>query len=89
MYQKDDFKLRIKNSIEENDINQAKILIDKYYKDYEIDIEYFSLLGIIEILEGNYLEAKKTIKSGLDMKPDNYDLLFNMNYLMKNIFSDI
>ena len=61
MYQKDDFKLRIKNSIEENDINQAKILIDKYYKDYEIDIEYFSLLGIIEILEGNYLEAKKLL----------------------------
>ncbi|CBH22460.1 conserved protein of unknown function [Acetoanaerobium sticklandii] len=89
MYQKDDFKLRIKNSIEENDINQAKILIDKYYKDYEIDIEYFSLLGIIEILEGNYSEAKKTIKSGLDIKPDNYDLLFNMNYLMKNIFTDI
>ena len=59
MYQKDDFKLRIKNSIEENDINQAKILIDKYYKDYEIDIEYFSLLGIIEILEGNYLKTKK------------------------------
>ncbi|WP_352407934.1 glycosyltransferase [Acetoanaerobium noterae] len=54
-----------------------------------MDVEYFSLLGITELLDGNYLEAKKIFRLGLDIIPDNYDLLFNMNYLMKNIFADI
>lgn len=88
MDKEEGIKLKIKNSIEDNDINKARVLIHEYERNYDLDIEYFSLLSIIEILEGDFLKAKKTIKSGLDLKPNDYDLLFNMNYLMKNILSD-
>ena len=88
MNQENKLKTLIKNAIEGNDINKARVLINEYSKLANIDIEYFSLLSIIEILEGDFLKAKETIKTGLEISPDNYDLLFNMNYLMKNILSD-
>lgn len=88
MNQENKLKTLIKNAIEGNNINKARVLINEYSKLANIDIEYFSLLSIIEILEGDFLKAKETIKTGLEISPDNYDLLFNMNYLMKNILSD-
>ena len=64
MNQENELKTLIKNAIECNDINKARMLINEYSNLANIDIEYFSLLSIIEILEGDFLKAKETIKTG-------------------------
>ncbi|WP_245330804.1 glycosyltransferase [Acetoanaerobium pronyense] len=73
--------------IEENKTFEARLLINEHFKIEEIDIEIFSMLGIIEILEGNFSSAKRIFKEGLDKEPQNYDLLYNIHYLFNNFLA--
>lgn len=75
-------KSKIEKLIESNNLYEAKKLLTKHKA--ELGIDYFSMSGIAEILAGNYLMAKEFFLKGLNSAPDNYDLLYNINFLLKN-----
>lgn len=81
----DRYKKEFKNSIQEM-INQglmkeAKYMINEYDKIVKDDIEVFSMMGVINIIEGDLCNAERVLKEGLEIQSFNFDLLYNLAYV--------
>jgi glycosyltransferase involved in cell wall biosynthesis/SAM-dependent methyltransferase len=79
------YKKECKDSIEllveEGHIEEAKYMISEYEKIISGDVDLYSIKGIISILEENLEMAEKILEEGLDIKPFNFDILYNLAYL--------
>ncbi len=78
------YKAKIQELIDENNISEAEKMLLKYEKIAEDDIEVFSMKAIICIIKGELEEAEKIIIKGLNIDSNNADLLFNMAYIYEN-----
>lgn len=84
------FKRSIENMISSGELNKAKEFVNCYKDNVVDDYEIYSIESVIYILENNLKEAEKTVKKGLYIKNDNFDLLHNLGYIneLKGQFSE-
>lgn len=75
------FKENIQSLIEEGLIEEAKKMLKQYEEVVKIDIDIYSIKGIISMIEGNLEEAEGFFKELLIFDPLNKDFLYNMAYL--------
>ena len=62
-------------------ILQWATLINEYEKIVGVDAPLCAFKGIMFMIEGNHEEARNTFLLGLQLEPDNEDLLYNLNYI--------
>ena len=73
-----EFKENIKILVESGKSEDAKGLLEKYIVMAPDDVETYSILGTIAIIEGRMVEAERILKEGIEIDSSNYDLLFNL-----------
>lgn len=78
-------KQKIKQLVENNNIDEALNIINEYEKIIKDDIEIYSIKGCILIEKGKFIEAEKILKQGLNINNRNFDLNYDMAYLYENI----
>lgn len=76
-------KENLKKLVELGNITEAKEWIDILEHKFK-DIDLNSFKGIVALLEGNVNEAEKLFKAGLEKKPYDTDLYFNLAYIYEN-----
>lgn len=74
-------KTEIENLININDLENAKLYLEKYGVLSNEDISYFSMKGIIAIRENNLSEAVDSFLKAFEIDNSNVDVLYNMGYL--------
>ena len=79
------FKENIEQLIESGMIEEAETLIDEYDSMFNQEPMTFSLRGIISTIKGNNNLAISYFQKGLEIENTNFDLLFNLGYVYKNI----
>lgn len=79
--EKDSILFLIQKAIQEECLEDAKKLVQKYEYLYGIDAEYYSIKGIIDINNEDYESALVELQKGLDLEPENFDLNYNIAYL--------
>ncbi len=72
---------RISESINAGEIETAVAFISEYEKTVGVDAPLCSAKGIIHMIDGRLEEARNTFLLGLQLEPNNEDLLFNLRYL--------
>ncbi|WP_353893739.1 glycosyltransferase [Proteinivorax hydrogeniformans] len=77
---KEELKQSINKLVEKGLLKEANKISDEYKKLAGDDIDYYSIKGVIAMLEGNFKMAEKMLKTGLE-KGENFDLLYNLGYL--------
>lgn len=77
-------KANIQLLIEQGQVSEAKNVISEYEAIQPTDFDLFSYKSIVSMLEGDFPEAEKTLKEGLDVKPFDTDLLYNLAYLYES-----
>lgn len=65
--------------------DEAKEIINEYETLMSKDPDIFSIKSIILIKEGNFREAEKVLKRGLQIASDNIDMLYNLGYVYENL----
>lgn len=75
------FKNIIKNHINNDNIDLAKLKIQQYEEMFLDDIEINNMKIIISIIENDLEEAEKIALDGLNKVPFNFDLLYNLAYI--------
>lgn len=78
---KESVKNSIKTFIENNKLEQAKVLIEKYKKIINDDPNIYSMEGIVHLQENNLELAYESFVRGLELDNDNVDLLYNIAYI--------
>lgn len=81
-------KVKIEELINLNNFSEAEELITQYNQIIKDDPEIYSHLGVIRILQENYIEAITILKKGLEIDSYNFDILYNLGYLY-NISGDV
>jgi len=71
----------IRNAINQGELENAVTLINEYEKIVGVDAPLCAFKGIMFMIEGNHEEARNTFLLGLQLEPDNEDLLYNLNYI--------
>lgn len=71
----------IKKAINNADLETAVYLINEYEEIAGIDPPLCSAKGIVCMINGKFEEAESIFLSGLQIEPDNPDLLYNLGYL--------
>lgn len=74
-------KNNIKNLIEENNINEAERLINKYNEDFINDIEFLSMKAIVLIINEEFEKSEEILLNILDKDEYNCDCYFNLGYI--------
>ena len=74
-------KNEIENLININDLENAKLYLEKYRVLSNEDISYFSMKGIVAIRENNLSEAVDSFLNAFEIDNSNVDVLYNMGYL--------
>ncbi|WP_010676907.1 glycosyltransferase family 2 protein [Bacillus timonensis] len=77
----------ISKLIESGEIVEATHKIEIYLGKRYINKEIYCFLGIISIIEENYSEAELYINKGLEIAPNDVDLLFNKGYLHQRLYN--
>lgn len=75
------FKTNVEALIESGDLSQAKELLEEYKKSMQVTEDIFVLESNIALIEQNYEEAEKILKTGLLYYCRSFDLLCNAAYL--------
>ena len=78
---KKEFKNTIQELINQGLMQEAKYMINEYDKIVKDDIEVFSMMGVINIIEGDLCNAERILKEGLEIQSFNFDLLYNLAYV--------
>jgi tetratricopeptide (TPR) repeat protein len=71
----------IKNAINNGELDTAVSLINEYEDIVGVDAPICSARGIIYMMNGQWDEAEKIFLAGLEIEPENEDLLYNLDYL--------
>lgn len=85
----ENYQEKIKNNIDKlinnGNLKKAEELINEYEDTIEDDAEIYSMKSVIAIMKNNFKKAKKIIKNGLEIEPDNFDLLYNLGYVYEEL----
>ncbi|MBS5825425.1 MAG: glycosyltransferase, partial [Clostridium argentinense] len=80
-----DYCEKVKNNIEylinNNQLSEAKVLIEEYEKIIPNDVDIFSSKAVIYILENKIDKAKEILEQGLKLYNKNFDMLYNLAYI--------
>lgn len=76
-----ELKDNIKKLIELGSLEDAADLSESYRQISENDIEIYSIMGVISMMQGNLDEAETILSEGLGMDGNDFDLLYNSAYL--------
>jgi len=87
LLQKEKCKEDIKEFIKNGKLNEAKKILNEYRKIAEGDIEIYSIMGIIAMMESKADEAEKNFLIGIEKDNANFDLLYNLAYLYESLKS--
>lgn len=71
----------IENAISSGDLQTAKSLIQEYEEIVGLDARICSAKGIIFMMEGRFDRAREIFLTGLELDPNNADILYNFGYL--------
>lgn len=82
---KKQFKDNIQQLIDNNNLNEAKELIDQYKNIAKDDIDAYSMDAVVLIMEGKFQKVEKVLKEGLDLDENNFDLNYNLAYVYQQI----
>lgn len=75
----------IKEAINAGELETAVALINEYEDTVGVDAPLYSAKGIIYMIDGQLEEAEKVFLAGLELEPNNSDLLYNLGYLSEAI----
>lgn len=75
-------KDKITKLIEDNMLNEGKMLLRKFMDIYK-DAELYCINGVINMIEGAFDDALFNFNEGLKLDINNKDILFNLDYLKK------
>jgi len=67
--------------INNNDLQNARKIVNDYEELIPYDIDVYSIKGVIAIMEENMNESEKILKEGISIIEDNFDLNYNLAYL--------
>ncbi|WP_366923002.1 glycosyltransferase [Metallumcola ferriviriculae] len=74
-------KSKVEALITEGYFEDAKEILTEYEAVVSNDIDLYSMKAIIAIMKKSLNEAEIYLKKGLDLEPNNFDLLYNLGYL--------
>lgn len=74
-------KLNIEDNINNKNFEKAKKLIQEYKNIADIDADYYSMRGIVDLQENNLESALDNFLKGLEIDEYNIDILYNMGYM--------
>ncbi|WP_346895285.1 glycosyltransferase [Clostridium sp. UBA7503] len=74
-------KNNIQRCIEDNNLVEAKKLLEEAFNATNKDIELYSMKSVVEIMENRLEDAERTLKYSLEINYKNFDILHNMGYL--------
>lgn len=74
-------KANIQQLIDKGELNKAKEVAEQYRSIANDDIEAYSILSVILIMENNFDEAKDVLMQGLKINETNFDLNYNLAYI--------
>ena len=75
----------IKNAIENNDLELALTLLEKYEKEHEEVSEICNIKGILAIKAKEYDIAIECLKRGIELDSSNLDLYYNLGYCYEQL----
>lgn len=78
---KEEIKQHLENLISNGELENAVEVIEQYKKIFGYDDEMASMEAVIEILQNNLNNAKKTIYKALNIFGEKFDLLYNLAYV--------
>lgn len=78
-------KMKIEELIEIGEVENAKKLLQEYYKIGKDDFEYYSYKGIINIIETDFESAINDFKTGLLYNDSSFDLNYNLAFAYENL----
>ncbi|KGM92768.1 sulfatase [Clostridium novyi A str. 4552] len=71
-------KEKIKRLIEDNNVNEAKILLKKYIQEVPYDLEYYIIMGVIRFIEQDLQEAEKSLLYAYNKLEFNFEVNYNL-----------
>lgn len=78
-------KEKTKELIEMGEIELAKGLVEQYKVILRDDVEVYSIMGIIAMIEGDMEQAESIFLEGYNIDNSNFNLLYNLGYLYRAI----
>ncbi|QUN37879.1 methyltransferase domain-containing protein [Clostridium beijerinckii] len=78
---KKQIKENIQVLINDNKLDDAIVLIDEYLKIDLYDMELYSMLSVVYIMQQKINEAKKVLKEALNIYDQSFDLNYNLAYI--------
>jgi glycosyltransferase involved in cell wall biosynthesis len=78
-------KGKIKNLIDEKNLEEANKLIYKYEAIVPRDPEIISMKSVIFIMQGEYENARELLEKAVENHNNNFDLLYNLAYVYQHI----
>lgn len=81
---KNQIKENIQFLINDNRLDEAKILVDEYLKMFNNDVEVCSMKAIILIMKRKMDEAEYVLLNALNYESHNFDLNYNLGYIYYN-----
>lgn len=76
-----ELKDNIKKLIELESLEDAVDLLESYKRISENDIEIYSIMAVIYMMQGNLYEAENILSKGLGIDENDFDILYNFAYL--------
>ncbi|MDK2804609.1 MAG: hypothetical protein PWR23_1617 [Peptostreptococcaceae bacterium] len=78
---KKQFKENIQSLIEQGLLQEAKNMVEEYEKIVKDDVDIYSIKGVVAMMEGDMDGAERVLHEGYEIKPFNFDILYNIAYL--------
>ncbi|MGM0472462.1 MAG: sulfotransferase, partial [Bacillota bacterium] len=85
---KDELKEKIKDAINQTDLDKAERLIDKYSNKFNLDADFYSMKATVFVYKGQLEKAKNILVAGLIDNSYNFDLLYNLGVIYKELTQD-
>ena len=82
---KEKVKKNISELINDNNIKDAKILIEEYESIIKEDLEIVSMKAVISIMENKLEDAEDILIKSLESCSDNFDLTYNLAYVYQEM----
>lgn len=76
-------KSHIQLLIEEGNLMEAKVELDRYEADESADADIYSIRAVIAVYENDFIAAERYIALGLSLDPQHEDLIYNMGCLQQ------
>ena len=81
-------KLKIEQMISMGLYEEARICLEDYHKLCQTDVDYYSMSGCLYMAEGKLVDAEESFTEGIALDSANFDLLYNLCYLKRQMGND-